>query len=88
MLLQAFDPPFAREQNIGAVFVRRMVSIKPLAEEKGLLAAMEGELHAYLAGPLPARDSTMLALAPSPRRFCFDGATASMSSPLGRRRPA
>ena len=49
MLVQAFDPPFAREQNIDAVFVRRMVSIKPLAEEEGLLTAMEGELHAYLA---------------------------------------
>ena len=49
MLAQAFDPSHALEQQIDAAFVRRMVVVKPLAEEQGLLTAMEGELHHYLA---------------------------------------
>ena len=48
-LAQGFDPSHAAEKQIDAAFVRRMAAIKPLAEEEGLLVAMEGELPAYFA---------------------------------------
>ena len=47
-LAQAFDPSYATEQKIDAAFVQRMVAIKPLAEQDGLIVAMEGELPDYL----------------------------------------
>ena len=48
-LAQGFDPSYANEKKIDAAFVRQMAAITPLAEEEGLLTAMEGELPAYLA---------------------------------------
>ena len=48
-LAQGFDPSFVAEHQIDAAFVRKMAAITPLAEEEGLLIAMEGELPNYLS---------------------------------------
>ena len=48
-LAAAFDPSHANEKQIDAALVRSMAAINPLAEEDGLLVAMEGELPSYLS---------------------------------------
>ena len=55
MLAQAFGPSCALEKHIDAEFVRKMMAIKPLAEEEGLIVALEGPRALGLHVPCSGR---------------------------------